>query len=45
MAVRGDGLLPEEGSSTPNQKIVYVMHPNCAIEDFEIKKSRGQSRA
>ncbi len=39
MAVRGEGLA-EEGTEdaqtvaeTP-QKVVYVLHPNCAIEEY-----------
>lgn len=39
MAVRGDGLAEDgaEDSQTaaePSQKVVYVLHPNCAIEEF-----------
>jgi len=45
MAVRGDGLAEEgaegsqtaaaaDGGPTPSQKVVYVLHPNCAIEEY-----------
>lgn len=35
MAVRGEGLLGDdvEGSSAAAEKVVYVLHPNCAVED------------
>ncbi len=35
MAVRGEGLLGEgeEGSSAAVESVVYVLHPNCAVED------------
>jgi DNA replication licensing factor MCM6 len=35
MAVRGEGLLGEdgEGSSAAADRVVYVLHPNCAVED------------
>ncbi|KAI0134945.1 MCM-domain-containing protein [Daldinia grandis] len=41
MAVRGEGLTEEgdqaaaaDGGSAPSQKVVYVLHPNCAIEEY-----------
>ncbi len=36
MAVRGEGLLGDdgEGSSAAAKRVVYVLHPNCAVEDF-----------
>jgi DNA replication licensing factor MCM6 len=36
MAIRGQGLVGEdgEGSSTTPEKIVYVLHPNCAVEEY-----------
>ncbi|KAI1757191.1 MCM2/3/5 family-domain-containing protein [Xylaria castorea] len=36
MAVRGDGLTEEgaEGTTEASQKVVYVIHPNCAIEEY-----------
>jgi DNA replication licensing factor MCM6 len=35
MAVRGEGLLEEdgEGTSSAAMSVVYVLHPNCAVED------------
>ncbi|KAI0446763.1 MCM2/3/5 family-domain-containing protein [Xylaria telfairii] len=33
MAVRGEGLT-EEGAEEASQKTVYVLHPNCAIEEY-----------
>lgn len=41
MAVRGEGLTEEgdqaaaaDSGSAPSQKVVYVLHPNCAIEEY-----------
>ena len=39
MQIRGDGLVDDEqnggeGSSVNGQKVVYVLHPNCAIEEM-----------
>jgi DNA replication licensing factor MCM6 len=36
MAVKGQGLLGdnEEGTSVEAEKVVYVLHPNCAIEEM-----------
>lgn len=42
MAVRGEGLMPTEGndggnvppSSAASTKVVYVLHPNCAVEEY-----------
>ncbi|KAI1413799.1 MCM-domain-containing protein [Hypoxylon sp. FL1857] len=35
MAVRGEGLAQDgdEASASASQKVVYVLHPNCAIEE------------
>ncbi|TVY92017.1 DNA replication licensing factor [Lachnellula willkommii] len=35
MAIRGQGLMGEdgEGSSSAAEQVVYVLHPNCAVED------------
>ncbi|KAH8681779.1 MCM2/3/5 family-domain-containing protein [Xylariales sp. PMI_506] len=40
MAVRGQGLASaddeaEDGQSSASQKIVYVLHPNCAVEEID----------
>ncbi|GAD98174.1 DNA replication licensing factor Mcm6, putative [Paecilomyces variotii No. 5] len=36
MPIRGEGLIEdtEGGQSTPTEKTVYVLHPNCAIEEM-----------
>lgn len=36
MAVRGEGLAAADGSgeASASQKMVYVLHPNCAIEEY-----------
>lgn len=37
MEIRGEGFLDEdqEGPSAHNpEKSVYVLHPNCAVEEF-----------
>ncbi len=36
MAIRGQGLVSEdgEGGSGTAEKIVYVLHPNCAVDEY-----------
>lgn len=40
MAIRGQGMTDAdadgagEGSSAQAAQIVYVLHPNCAVEEF-----------
>jgi len=40
MEIRGQGMTADdednagEGSSAQAQKVVYVLHPNCAVEEF-----------
>ena len=37
MAIRGEGMAEDdagEGSSAQAQNIVYVLHPNCAVEEY-----------
>jgi DNA replication licensing factor MCM6 len=36
MQIRGEGLADEdaEGDGTQGGKTVYVLHPNCPIEDI-----------
>lgn len=38
MAIRGEGLVDENGEPQEGEqsdgKIVYVVHPNCAVEDM-----------
>ena len=39
MAVRGEGLAEDDADAAggsapaPSQRVIYVLHPNCAIED------------
>ncbi|KAF7442432.1 DUF3381 domain containing protein [Pyrenophora tritici-repentis] len=32
--IRGQGLTDEEGQAEGSDKVVYVLHPNCPIEDI-----------
>lgn len=36
MAIRGQGLVGEdgEGSASTAENIVYVLHPNCAVDEY-----------
>jgi DNA replication licensing factor MCM6 len=34
MLIRGEGLADERGQAEGNDKVVYVLHPNCPIEDI-----------
>ncbi|KAH7068834.1 MCM2/3/5 family-domain-containing protein [Paraphoma chrysanthemicola] len=34
MLIRGEGLADEQGQSEASGKVVYVLHPNCPIEDI-----------
>lgn len=36
MEIRGQGLVDQDGQGTSAaaEKTVYVMHPNCAVEDY-----------
>jgi DNA replication licensing factor MCM6 len=34
MRIRGEGLADEQGQAQPNEHVVYVLHPNCPIEDI-----------
>jgi len=40
MPIRGQGMTGDddddagEGSSVQAAKVVYVLHPNCAVEEF-----------
>ena len=37
MPIRGEGLMDEDqdGGSAEQDRLVYVLHPNCAIEEVE----------
>lgn len=36
MQIRGDGLMETDGGEQPAEepKVVYVLHPNCAVEEM-----------
>ena len=34
MQVRGVGLDGHEESSREAEKVIYVLHPNCAVEEM-----------
>ena len=34
MQIRGEGLDGDEGTSREVDKVVYVLHPNCAVEEI-----------
>lgn len=34
MPVRGEGLDGEDSTSREETKVVYVLHPNCAVEEM-----------
>ena len=34
MQIRGEGLDGDEGTSREAEKVVYVLHPNCAVEEI-----------
>ena len=34
MPIRGEGLDGDEGSSRDQERVVYVLHPNCAVEEM-----------
>lgn len=34
MALRGEGLVDGATSSAASAGVVYVIHPNCAMEEF-----------
>lgn len=37
MPIRGEGLVDEDGNQQQGetaQRVVYVLHPNCAIEEM-----------
>jgi DNA replication licensing factor MCM6 len=35
MQIRGEGLVEDgaAGSSAEGERVVYVLHPNCAVEE------------
>lgn len=36
MPIHGEGLVDnaDEGSSRDTERVVYVLHPNCAVEEI-----------
>jgi DNA replication licensing factor MCM6 len=35
MQIRGEGLADQQGHGlSSDEKVVYVMHPNCAVEEM-----------
>ncbi|KAF1993140.1 DNA replication licensing factor mcm6 [Amniculicola lignicola CBS 123094] len=34
MLIRGDGLADDQGQGAQEEKVVYVLHPNCPVEDI-----------
>jgi DNA replication licensing factor MCM6 len=34
MQIRGEGLADEQGQGLDGDAVVYVMHPNCAVEEM-----------
>lgn len=37
MPIRGQGLTSDEGQPEDStQKVIYVLHPNCALEEIEM---------
>ena len=37
MMIRGEGLLDDEDEATASigaERVVYVLHPNCAVEEI-----------
>lgn len=36
MGLRGEGLMDSDqaGSAAAASRVVYVLHPNCAVEEF-----------
>lgn len=34
MLLRGEGLGDEQGEGLDQEKTMYVIHPNCAIEEM-----------
>ena len=34
MQIRGEGLDGAAASSADEEKVVYVLHPNCAVEEM-----------
>lgn len=44
MAIQGQGLVDEadNGSAKPEEKVTYVLHPNCAVEEAEVTYAQAR---
>lgn len=44
MAIQGQGLVDEadNGSARPEEKVTYVLHPNCAVEEAEVTYAQAR---
>lgn len=34
MLLRGEGLRDEDGDALEEERVTYVLHPNCAVEEM-----------
>ena len=34
MPLRGEGLDGDDAAARDEEKVVYVLHPNCAVEEM-----------
>ncbi|EAT78666.2 DNA helicase [Parastagonospora nodorum] len=34
MLIRGEGLADDQGETIPSDKVMYVLHPNCPVDDM-----------
>lgn len=34
MQIRGEGLDGEDASAREEERVVFVLHPNCAVEEM-----------
>lgn len=34
MLIRGEGLADDQGETTSSDKVMYVLHPNCPVDDM-----------
>lgn len=34
MQIRGEGLADAEGGEMETERVLYVLHPNCALEEM-----------
>jgi len=41
MRIRGEGLADEQGGGLEEEKIIYVMHPNCVVEEIGGEERRS----